>query len=532
MLRALSLTTWVAFALSCNYFIYVLKKLPWLRKKIPDTAYQISTFKAVLSILLGLAKVLLGFLGAAIALAVFIFGPMYLLEQNFMNSRLFYHYFFFIYLLAAPLVNNIIFQTRDVVAYTMVHLLQLDGRDFLISKVIFNLGIKALRYLLIFLFLSLFLNISALEGFMLAGYILFAALTWEWLILETFKKYRINPYDKPGIVFLLSLLLLAICYLLPYRSLVLNLQPLLTNGFFFALAALLAGYSFWRLHSFDGYRALTKETISRDRMLGIEDSLKNAAFADVNLAEEKLAREEADGAAELEGYALFNHLFFARHRRIIMKPVQTKVVIIAVLALLGWAFLLFKPAYKVPVRENLLSLSPYLIFVMFMLSSGERFNRALFFNCDRYMLKELYYKERKALFENFTIRLKKSISLNLRPAAAVAILLLGTGLITGMGGAIIRLLPMMATIFSLSLFFSTHYLFIYYMLQPYTVDLVQKSPLYSLANIVMYALSYGSIHIKTSSVAFTFAVILFTLAYTAMAIALTYKLAPKTFKLR
>ena len=101
-----------------------------------------------------------------------------------------------------------------------------------------------------------------------------------------------------------------------------------------------------------------------------------------------------------------------------------------------------------------------------------------------------------------------------------------------MGGAIIRLLPMMATIFSLSLFFSTHYLFIYYMLQPYTVDLVQKSPLYSLANIVMYALSYGSIHIKTSSVAFTFAVILFTLAYTAMAIALTYKLAPKTFKLR
>src|SRR5690606_22694077 len=101
--------------------------------------------------------------------------------------------------------------------------------------------------------------------------------------------------------------------------------------------------------------------------------------------------------------------------------------------------------------------------------------------------------ERKALLENFTIRLKKSISLNLRPAAAVAILLLGTGLITGMGGAIIRLLPMMATIFSLSLFFSTHYLFIYYMLQPYTVDLVQKSPLYSLANIVMYALSYGSI---------------------------------------
>lgn len=120
------------------------------------------------------------------------------------------------------------------------------------------------------------------------------------------------------------------------------------------------------------------------------------AFADVNLAEEKLVQEKVTGTDNLQGYALFNHLFFTRHRRIITKPVRTKVAIVAAIALLVWVLLLLKPEFRDPVRENILSLSPYFIFVMFLLSSGEKFSRALFFNCDRYMLKELYYKDKEA----------------------------------------------------------------------------------------------------------------------------------------
>ena len=98
------------------------------------------------------------------------------------------------------------------------------------------------------------------------------------------------------------------------------------------------------------------------------------------------------------------------------------------------------------------------------------------------MLKEHYYKKKKALLDSFTFRLTRSITLNLLPAAAVAALLLGTGAVIGMGGEIIRLLPVVVTVFSLSLFFSTHYLFIYYLLQPYTADLTKKRPLYSMVN--------------------------------------------------
>lgn len=485
-----------------------------------------------MSVLAELAKCCFGFMGAALTLGLLIGGPMYAMERSLANMDLLYHYFFFIFFLSVPLSTNIIFQTRDMTAYTMVNILGLDKRDFFFSKIIYTLGLKAFRYMLLLMLGSLFIEITLAESLMLSGYILFAALIWEVVLLDIFKKYRFNLYDHPGYALLSLFLSLVICYLLPYLGITLRLRPFLGSGYSFSLLLILAAYSLWRLYHFDSYSAVTKKTISREKILGVEDLLKNVAFADVNLAEKKLVREKVTGADHLQGYALFNHLFFARHRRIITKPVRIKVAIVAALALCTWTFLLLKPEYGSQAREILLAGSPYLLFVMYLLSSGEKFSRALFFNCDRYMLKERYYKDKGAILSNFTSRLKKASGLNLLPAAAVAIFLLGTGAVAGMGTALVRLLPMIITVFLLSLFFSTHYLFIYYIMQPYTVDLTQKNLLYSVVNWLIYLICFGCTHIKTTSLIFTVGVIFFTLLYTAVAIILTRNLAPRTFKLR
>lgn len=417
-------------------------------------------------------------------------------------------------------------------AYTMINILKLDKRDFLVSKVIFTLTLKTFSYMTLLMLSSLFVSITMLETLIISGYILFAALIWEIFILKIFIKFKFDFYAKTGYVILSLLLLLTLCYLLPVRGVILNLRPILNNGYLFLLLLVLAIISIWRLYRFDNYSAVAKKTVSRERILEIEDLLKNMAFADVNLAEGKLASEKVTGTDNLRGYALLNHLFFTRHRRIITKPVRAKVIIVAILTLIFWGFLIWKPEFKDTVRGNILSLSPYLVFAMYMLSSGDKFSRALFFNCDRYMLKEHYYKDKEALLDNFTTRLKKSITLNLLPAGALAVMVFGTGVITGMDSELIRLLPMVATILTLSLFYSTHYLFIYYILQPYTVDLGRTGPLYSMVNSLVYLISFGSIYIKTTSMMFTFAVMFFTVLYTAAAILLTCNLAPRTFRLK
>ncbi len=532
MFRALLLPFQVSFALSCNHFIYTLQRIPWLGKKIPHTVYHIPTIKLILSIAAELTKALGRFLAAALTLGILIFAPLYFMEGSLDNMNLFFHYFFFIFFLIAPLSGNIIFQTRDLSAYTVINILRLPQRDFFFSKIIYELGLKTARYLLLLMLSSLFIDISLLESAMLSGYILFAALIWEYGTLMFFRRFNIDPYGKPVYNIAALAFLLAVCYLPPYWGFVLKMRPVLGSGYLFALLFILAGISLRGLSRFSGYSAVTKQTITRERILEVADLLKTIAFADVNLEEKKLVKEKVAAADSLQGYALFNYLFFRRHRDIIVKPARVKAAVVAVLTLIAWALLLLKPELRGPVRENIFTFSPYLILIMFVLSSGERFSRALFFNCDRYMLKERYYKDKSALLENFTIRLKKTIGLNLLPAAALAFLFVSAALFSGAGGEMVRLIPLLVTIFTLALFFSTHYLFIYYLLQPYTAELTLKNPLYTIINTLIILISCASLQIKTTSLLFTCGVIVFTLLYTAAAIILTYHLAPKTFKLR
>ncbi|NMA91997.1 MAG: hypothetical protein GX973_02600, partial [Firmicutes bacterium] len=375
MLKSLALSTRVSFTMACNHFIYYLQKLPWLGGKIPNSIYNNRDIKLGLAILVELAKQLFGFLGPFLSLGLLIAAPMFAMGFNIENRALLYHYFFFIYFLIGPFASTVIFQTRDMNAYVLLNLLKLPAKDYLLSKVIYNLGIRTARYLVVFTFIGLFIDITFGEILLFSGYILFAALIWEYLILKIFLLFKINLYDKlvPSLAFIV--LVAAACYLLPIRGIILPLQGALSNVLTYLSFALLATVSFWQLYSFDGYPAVIKITISRDKLLGLEDLFRNLQFADVNLTEEKLVREKVTNTGNLQGYALFNHLFFARHRRIITKPMQSKIALVSGLALAIWGILFFKPDLRPLVYDNILSISPSLIFVMYLLSSGEKFSR-------------------------------------------------------------------------------------------------------------------------------------------------------------
>lgn len=530
MLKALLLSIQVSYTISVNFLIHFLKMIPGLGKKIPDSLFQLTKAKQILSVLAELLRFSFKFLGSAIAIGCLILVPMYFMDKNLANTQLLYHYFFFYSFITGPLSTNIILQAKDINTFAMVKVLKLDKRDFYIAKILYILGQKAVRYLLLMALVSIFTGISLGEGLILAGYIVLMALIWEYLILTIFDKSGKNIYKQPVLLIGAVGLGLLACYALPLAGVTLRLQ-FLSNAYVFSAIALLAGGSFWRLYSFRNYAKVTREILTREDIAATNEAMKNAIFADVNLAEKKLVREEITGADNLQAYDFFNHLFFARHQRIIWKPVRNRILIISLAAVTIWGLLLLRPELQQHARETLLSSSPYFLIIMYMLSTGERFSKALFFNCDRYMLREVYYRDKEAMLKNFSLRLKKSISLNLLPAAAVAVLVLGTGALA-MADEMLKLLPIVVSIFSLALFFSTHYLFIYYMLQPYTVDLTQKSPLYFLANGLIWLICYIFIFVKTASIIFTSVVIVLTLLYAIAAVVLTYNIAPKTFKLK
>ena len=84
----------------------------------------------------------------------------------------------------------------------------------------------------------------------------------------------------------------------------------------------------------------------------------------------------------------------------------------------------------------------------------------------------------------------------------------------------------------MSIFFSIHYLVMYYLLQPYNVNTELKNTTYSIVQGITYLVCYYFMQLRLPTVPFGIAIIIFTIIYSSISLMLVYKLAPKTFKIR
>ena len=120
---------------------------------------------------------------------------------------------------------------------------------------------------------------------------------------------------------------------------------------------------------------------------------------------------------------------------------------------------------------------------------------------------------------------------------AVPALVLGVGLVLilyASGGTDnpLNYVVLLASILSMSLFFSIHYLTLYYLLQPYTAGTEMKSGTYRIAMVLTYVVCYLMMDLRLPLLVFGVACIVFCVLYSMVACILVYKFAPQTFRLR
>ena len=87
-------------------------------------------------------------------------------------------------------------------------------------------------------------------------------------------------------------------------------------------------------------------------------------------------------------------------------------------------------------------------------------------------------------------------------------------------------------VLSLAVFFSVHPLFLYYIFQPYTAQLAVKNPFFGILNWVVYFLCWMCLQIKQPTSVFTLLVVACTVAYSAVALAVVWNRAEKTFRIK
>ena len=232
------------------------------------------------------------------------------------------------------------------------------------------------------------------------------------------------------------------------------------------------------------------------------------------------------------GFAYFHDLFVKRHRKILTKAVKKQSVIILIIfaaVIIGFQF---SAEFKSKTNNILMQYLPYFVFIMYCINRSSSVTQAMFMNCDHSMLTYRIYRTPKVILGIFKERLKTLITINLLPASIIG---LGLALLLYLSGGTdnnLNYIILIVSIISMSVFFSVHYLVMYYLLQPYNVNTEIKSSTYRVVQAVTYFVCYYMIQIQLPTFSFGIAMIVFCILYSLISLILAYKYAPKTFKLR
>jgi len=259
---------------------------------------------------------------------------------------------------------------------------------------------------------------------------------------------------------------------------------------------------------------------------------KEAQFNNVKLKDNDYTREEIrnDLHSNKDGFAYINAIFFRRHKRILLRPISRQMVVIVFLFIAAYVMSYFTTDFHSKYIKLIKQSFAMFVFALYYMSTGQKAAKAMFYNCDISLLHYGFYTNSQAVLATFTVRVKYLIITNLLPALTLGGGLLLLDLLTGGSG--LTLLPVTIMILVLSVFFSVHNLFLYYIFQPYTTDLSVKNPLFTLFNVLTYFLSYICLQLDGVPIGFLVGMIIVTTIYSLVALVLVYRLAPKTFVIK
>lgn len=237
---------------------------------------------------------------------------------------------------------------------------------------------------------------------------------------------------------------------------------------------------------------------------------------------------------DLSGNAYLNALFFSRFKKGLSRGVWIKVIIISVLGLASVVFSqLFPMKSDVSELESFMyRLVPSLFFILYLTSVGKSVVQSLFMNCDLSMLSFPFYRTKEAIISGFFARFKKILLYNSMVNGVLLFWLIVFNLVVVGLNSLYLIGLVLFVMISLTLLFSFHELFVYYILQPFTSDFQVINPIYKVVNGVFYLFAYMNLQLKTTGLYYALGLSIVSLLYVAIGLIVIKKVAPKTFKLK
>lgn len=505
-----------------NSILYSIKQIPLIKRLLPDSLYQVHGLKIFANVISVIWEVISVFLGKFLYLALMVIG-MGSLYKTVPQEQLFFHILLFLSIIGA-FTNTYMFNpTKD--KYYAVILMRMDARSYALV----NYGYAILKVIIGFLPFTIFLGIARdiplwiciLIPFSIAGLKLTVTAYSLWNYEKTHNATNENILGK--FAWAAIALLLAAAYGLPVIPFLLPDPVMITVMILCVVSGLI---SLWKIFSFQEYRTMYQVLLvnSMHQMDAAKEISKKQS--------QKMISSDTDITSTKKGFEYLNELFIRRHQKILWK--SSKRITMVCIFLTAAALLAFYlvPESRESVNGLFLTYLPYFVFIMYSINRGTNFTRALFMNCDHSLLTYSFFKEPKFVLKLFQIRLKEIIKVNLLPAFTIGIGLDVLFFVSGGTDNPLNYAVIFVSILCMSIFFSVHYLTIYYLLQPYNAGTEIKSGTYAIVLSATYFVCFFMMNLQMPTLIFGFMTIIFCVLYCVIACILIYKFAPKTFRLR
>ena len=507
-----------------NSIIYSIKQLPIIRKILPNSLYQNKGLKIFANIISILWEIVSIFIGKIIYIAAMIFGTMSWYKTN--QADTFIHLFTFLTLAGGVLNTYMLNPTKD--KYYAIVLMNMNAREYGLSNYYYQLIKLVIGFLPFTILFGMIASVPLWVQILLPFFVVAVKLIVMNYTIYKFKKTKKSANENLPTKFVWGFvgICLLLAYGLPFIGITINSSIFLCVSI---ITILFGIYSLVKIHHFKDYRKMYKQVLTKTNVYMQENVNGTQAIKDNSLKQIEL---DTKYTSNKTGFAYFHELFVKRHRKILTEAVKKQSVIILVIIVAMIIGITMNETFKTKTNETLLVYLPYFVFIMYCINRSSSVTQAMFMNCDHSMLTYRIYRTPKIILGIFKERLKTLITINLIPAV-----LIGGGLalllyLSGGTNNFINYAILFVSIIAMSIFFSVHYLVMYYLLQPYNVSTEMKSSTYRVVQWLTYIVCWYMIQIKMPIFTFGIATIVFCVAYCFISLFLAYKYAPKTFKLR
>lgn len=519
MINTLKTSFKINITYAINSFIYNIKHFPILKDLFPgDGLYKSKKAKAFIRLLALVLSTIRVIAFKALYFWIIYTIASFLTPNNITPTIL---HVYFVFTIIGILFNNKVLTTSTKKYFSIV-LFNMNAKEFMKATLWMEALINLISHSICLL---LIIPDPIVILFTIFGFL--GRFIGERINLFHYKKYKLALTYNYSLYWTVIFTCFGIS-LLPLINISITKEVV---GIIDIIFIPLAIISYIGLMKINDYKLIYKRLNTKIAALNNSQAsdYSRQAMVDIKDKDKKIDEKKLKGK---KGYDLLNTIFFERHKEILLRSAKwfamISLIIIAGLAIL----MIVMPNFKSIINNFLLNNIAWFVLIMYFINRGAIITQAMFYNCDHSMLTFNFYRNPKVILNVFKTRVVTVSKVNLIPAIVIAI---GIPILLYLSGGTtntINYISIPIFIIVLSIFFSIHYLVIYYLFQPYDKSMAMKSMAYSLISAGTYLVAYALTDLKMSTTAFSLLAITSTIIYCIIAIIAVYKKAPATFKIR